>query len=104
MRNRSARVDLKTRGDAPVGRERYAARDMMQSMRFLVLFTFLVPFLARAAEQRPAATAPAPAPAKPQIQWQRDLEDALTLAKTENRPLLIAINLDGESASDRIVI
>lgn len=38
-----------------------------------------------------------------QIAWQRDLEDALALSKAENRPMLVAINLDGESSSDRIV-
>jgi hypothetical protein len=38
-----------------------------------------------------------------QIQWQRSLDDALSIATTEKRPILIAINVDGESASDRIV-
>ncbi|MBL8859072.1 MAG: hypothetical protein JNL28_11235 [Planctomycetes bacterium] len=40
---------------------------------------------------------------RPQILWQRTLEDALVLASAEQRPLLVAINVDGESASDRIV-
>lgn len=38
-----------------------------------------------------------------QIHWQRSLDDALALAKATNRPLLLALNMDGESASDRIV-
>lgn len=38
-----------------------------------------------------------------QVDWQRNLEDALAIAKAEGRPLLLAINMDGESASDRIV-
>jgi tetratricopeptide (TPR) repeat protein len=38
-----------------------------------------------------------------QILWQRSLEDALAIAAAENRPLLVAVNMDGESASDRIV-
>ncbi|HEX6810590.1 MAG TPA: hypothetical protein VF384_03100 [Planctomycetota bacterium] len=38
----------------------------------------------------------------PQIEWQRTLEDAQALAKAEQRPLFIAVNMDGESASDRI--
>ena len=36
------------------------------------------------------------------IEWQRTLEDAEILARTEHRPLFIAVNMDGESASDRI--
>lgn len=38
-----------------------------------------------------------------QIAWQRSLADARALAATEHRPLLVAINVDGESGSDRIV-
>lgn len=38
-----------------------------------------------------------------QIAWQRTLEDARAVAAAEGRPLLVAINLDGESSSDRIV-
>jgi hypothetical protein len=37
------------------------------------------------------------------VLWQRSLEDALVLAKSEGRPLFIAVNMDGESASERIV-
>jgi hypothetical protein len=38
-----------------------------------------------------------------QIAWQRSLDDARAMAAAEQRPLLVAINLDGESSSDRIV-
>ncbi|HEV8111144.1 MAG TPA: hypothetical protein VGR31_00060 [Planctomycetota bacterium] len=38
-----------------------------------------------------------------QILWQRTVEDAVHLAKAEKRPLLVAVNMDGESASERIV-
>lgn len=61
----------------------------------------------------PSAPAPSPAdaPAAPsedrapqQIEWQRSLDDALAIAAAEQRPLFVAINVDGESASDRIVV
>lgn len=42
-------------------------------------------------------------PERPQILWQRSLDDALAQSGAEGRPLFIAINYDGESASDRIV-
>ncbi len=46
-------------------------------------------------------------PAKPddsrQILWQRTLEDALALQRTTGRPILVAVNTDAESASERIV-
>jgi hypothetical protein len=45
----------------------------------------------------------AQAPDDRQIHWQRSLDDALALARATHRPLLIAVNMDGESASDRIV-
>ena len=38
-----------------------------------------------------------------QIHWQRSLADALELSKANGRPLLVALNMDGESASERIV-
>jgi tetratricopeptide (TPR) repeat protein len=38
-----------------------------------------------------------------QIHWQRSLDDALAVARIERRPLFLAVNADGESASDRIV-
>ena len=37
------------------------------------------------------------------IHWQRSLPDAKALAAATGRPLLLALNMDGESASDRIV-
>ncbi|MFO1050634.1 MAG: hypothetical protein U1F36_00300 [Planctomycetota bacterium] len=53
----------------------------------------------------PSATAqdPGDRPDARQIHWQRSLDDALALARAEERPLLLAVNMDGESASDRIV-
>lgn len=38
-----------------------------------------------------------------QILWQRSLEDARAIARREGRPILVAVNMDGESASERIV-
>lgn len=38
-----------------------------------------------------------------QVLWQRSLEDALALAEARGLPILVAVNMDGESASDRIV-
>ncbi len=38
-----------------------------------------------------------------QVAWQPTLEDALRIARDENRPLLVAMNMDAESASERIV-
>ncbi|MBL8725930.1 MAG: hypothetical protein JNK49_17935 [Planctomycetes bacterium] len=51
--------------------------------------------------------APAPSPGAmaddpTTIHWQRSLEDALQLCAATGAPLLIAVNMDGESASDRI--
>lgn len=46
--------------------------------------------------------APAGSPPPDQIQWQRNLDDALALAKANGLPLLLAVNMDGESASDRV--
>lgn len=50
-----------------------------------------------------AHTGLVPAPPEPdQVLWQRTLEDALAIAKVRHQPLLLAINMDGESASDRV--
>lgn len=49
------------------------------------------------------ALAPAQAPDAHQVHWQRSLDDALAVARATGRPLFVAINMDGESASDRIV-
>jgi hypothetical protein len=38
-----------------------------------------------------------------QILWQRNLDDALELSRASGRPLLVAVNADGESASELIV-
>jgi hypothetical protein len=50
-----------------------------------------------------APSTPAPDDAH-QVLWQRSLADAQALAKATGRPLLLAVNMDGESASDRIVV
>src|SRR5262245_37315595 len=60
------------------------------------------------APEEQAATAPslAPGPAFPderQIHWQRSLDDALAISAAEGRPIFVAVNADGESASERIV-
>lgn len=39
-----------------------------------------------------------------QIHWQRTLEDAAAQSARDGRPLLVVINADGESASERIVV
>lgn len=39
----------------------------------------------------------------PQIAWERSLEDAIAVAAPDGRPLFIAVNMDGESACERIV-
>ncbi|MCY2961380.1 MAG: hypothetical protein NTY35_14550 [Planctomycetota bacterium] len=44
-----------------------------------------------------------PLVAPDQIAWQRNIEDARAIAAAEHRPLFVAINVDGESGSDRIV-
>lgn len=52
---------------------------------------------------QPAQAVPVDAPMHSRvITWQRTLADAETLAKATGRPLLLALNMDGESASDRI--
>jgi tetratricopeptide (TPR) repeat protein len=38
-----------------------------------------------------------------QVHWQRTLTDALELQAATGKPILVALNMDGESASDRIV-
>lgn len=51
----------------------------------------------------PPAQAPDEATDARQVHWQRSLDDALALARANGKPLFLAINMDGESASDRIV-
>jgi tetratricopeptide (TPR) repeat protein len=53
--------------------------------------------------QSPTATTRPAGGADRQIRWQRTLEDALAISAAEGRPILIAVNADGESASERIV-
>ena len=61
-----------------------------------LIATLFVPQIA------PPPQHPAYEPAR-QVQWQHTLEDALELAQTEGRGLLVAVNADGESASEAIV-
>ncbi|MBI5362834.1 MAG: hypothetical protein HZA53_06620 [Planctomycetes bacterium] len=57
-----------------------------------------------AVQEAPAPTAaPVIADDPRQIHWERSFEDALALARTTDRPLLVAVNMDGESAGERIV-
>jgi hypothetical protein len=48
------------------------------------------------------AVDPSTLPDDRRIHWQRTLADAEALAKATGRPLLLALNMDGESASDRV--
>lgn len=50
-----------------------------------------------------ADPARAPDPRPTQIDWQRSLEDALALQAATGRSILVAVNTDAESASERIV-
>jgi hypothetical protein len=73
-------------------------------LRLRTASTFLFPLLlAVAARAQAPAEAPAEAPDAHQVHWQRSLADARALAVATGRPLLVAINMDGESASDRTV-
>ena len=38
----------------------------------------------------------------PEIPWQRTLDDALALVEASGKPLLVCVNMDGETASDSI--
>jgi hypothetical protein len=58
--------------------------------------------LAWACANPPPATEQATKAPENQILWQRNLEDALALSKESGAPLLVALNMDGESASERI--
>jgi len=58
--------------------------------------------LASACAQTPSAPPQPVEDLSRQILWQRSLEDALALCKTTGAPLLVAMNMDGESASERI--
>lgn len=77
---------------------------MSRSLRpsLAVLWTAVALLFWLAGCETPAAAVPEPDAPLPQIDWQRSLEAAEALAKAEQRPLLIAVNMDGESASDRI--
>ncbi|MBK7874281.1 MAG: hypothetical protein IPJ77_00745 [Planctomycetes bacterium] len=64
--------------------------------RFAFLLTALLAFL-------PLSRAAGGVDDARQIHWQRSLADALAIAAVEDRPLLVAVNMDGESACERIV-
>ena len=67
-----------------------------------LLFAMLLGAAAVASCQAPGR-APAGDVDARRIHWQRSLADAKALAAATGRPLLLALNMDGESASDRIV-
>jgi tetratricopeptide (TPR) repeat protein len=69
----------------------------------LRLLPAATPFLFLFSSCLAPSQAPAEGPDSRQVYWQRSLHDALALCKATGRPLLIAVNMDGESASDRIV-
>ena len=73
------------------------------------LLLLALPLVVAACAQTPSAVEPKAAqPARRaedlsrQILWQRSLDDALALCKATGRPLFVALNMDGESASERI--
>src|SRR5262245_20800342 len=72
-------------------------------MRIPLRATLLILGLGPATAQSPDPATQSSAPDARQIHWQRSVDDALALAKATGRPLLLALNMDGESASDRIV-
>ncbi|MCA8977512.1 MAG: hypothetical protein KDC98_22505, partial [Planctomycetes bacterium] len=67
----------------------------------LLLLSSLFPLFGSACQAPPRTSGPE-FDAR-QIHWQRSIDDALAIARAEGRPLLLALNMDGESASDRIV-
>jgi hypothetical protein len=72
-----------------------------------LLLALLAPLLANCSSIQPPPMQPGPraesGETARQIHWQRSLDDALALSKSSGRPLLVALNMDGESASERIV-
>ncbi len=85
-----------------------AMYDTISWMRALLVESTAIGMLAVLAIVTPdrahAGDSPADSvPLERQILWQRSLDDALAIAKAEKRPILIAVNMDGESACDRIV-
>ena len=70
----------------------------------LALLSACGSFAPESAPVEPAPVAPAAAaPTLPgSVRWQRSLADAEHIARELSLPLLLALNMDGESASDRI--
>jgi hypothetical protein len=60
-----------------------------------VALMLLLPLLA------PAVQDPKPAAEPPRIEWQRNLEDALAAQQATGLPLLVVVNMDGETFNDR---
>jgi hypothetical protein len=84
------------------------AAPILMWLRLISLPLALLPWLpvpqgdpAPARVPRPPLSAPVPA--EQQIFWQRSLADAQALSTAQGRPILVAVNMDGESASENIV-
>lgn len=82
-----------------------SATTTLPLMRTLLGCTLLLCIL----QNQPKAQSPSPenhgqvaSQADCLVLWQRTLEDSQALAKATGKPLLLALNMDGESASDRI--
>ncbi len=77
----------------------------VQALRFALACAVLAASLRaeHVSHAKPAEPQAKPTDITRQILWQRSLEDALAIAKAESRPILVAVNMDGESASERIV-
>jgi hypothetical protein len=80
----------------------YPPRGLIRPARVLAALTVALAAWAQAsvASAQPAQQS---VPPERQILWQRSLADALALSQAEHRPILIAVNMDGESACERIV-
>ena len=83
---------------------------MMRWSRAAALWCTFAPVLAQTPSGAATATPNDTPTATPdeavdarQVHWQRSLADALAVARATGKPLLLAVNMDGESASDRIV-
>lgn len=75
----------------------------MNSLRGACAVFVSAVLVASAFATRAFAQGAQPWPDERQILWQRNLDDALALSKAEHRPLLVVLNMDGESACERIV-
>ncbi len=64
---------------------------------WILLSPFLLVMSASATPQAGSSKSP------PQIRWERTLEDALATQGVTSKPILVAVNMDGETASEQIV-